>query len=270
MRYGRNRAVRNKKPETSYGIDLADHLRSLGPKKKTTVQLARQSGKTQMVRTMIEDHVRWVTTAEGVQVREPVYAPIEPLQVQTEENYNRVMQHWMHMTARALETDTRRWLDISHYVYHGIDMARSIGSERPDKAEYFDWLSCMPATITHPGSGLTARVLSDSMMVWDEGETMSHCIGKAYIPRIRRGEHIHFHMDIPESKRGVTFGYRKSEGGPGLYYMTSEGLQPYHEGEGWTFDQMRGYKNNRKYNDRPDVKEMIEYVLAIVKEKLPL
>lgn len=98
-----------------------------------------------------------------------------------------------------------------------------------------------------------ARMLDDTMKLWQESEDMRHCIYKSYTDRIKAKGYIAYHIDAPRlTKSGFTIGFLQRETGRQVHghgiaarimrnnAMKSDG-QPKVR---WVMEQLKGKANS--------------------------
>lgn len=137
---------------------------------------------------------------------------------------------------------------------HSIDLAAGAVNylrgkvEKPEVATPFEALAPYKDIVVSR-FGLTARMIPDDLALYNEGEVeMEHCVFKSYLPDVKRGEYMVFHITperAPGEKRkhprsGYTCAFRRVS-------------------NGWDFTQIRGKKNDMSYiNGNGDIKVFIE------------
>lgn len=96
--------------------------------------------------------------------------------------------------------------------------------------------------------GWKAALIQTTNEVLKEGETMSHCMGQAYMSRIYLGNYLAFHITAPEGakfpKSGFTLGFNKDD----------------KANTKWKFDQIKGKKNSTHYCSDPSLLAFLDHV----------
>lgn len=176
---------------------------------------------------------------------------IDTRQIQQDIERGRPHDAWMREAAARIATQLT--VRLEEQIYHGILDATRVAPQRHvyeagrhahDMIRgFFGGRHARPETPTvikdignYPNEircgPFVATLLADDVMIWDEGERMGHCLGKAYTDDILCGKYLCYHVDRPGSRNGTTLGFKRPRSWAGDAVKT------------WVFDQNKGKANS--------------------------
>lgn len=146
------------------------------------------------------------------------------------------------------------WHAMRDWMYHGLDMGRAM-VDRPladTLTGEFSWSDGF-AFKEFELHGWTAKCLTSAEAVREEGRTMEHCLGEAYIVRIAQGDYLAYHIQPPAGQ-----GYPRSGFTLGIEKNMSNARST------WVMDQVKSKRNQTHYNDDVALKSLTEMIVELV------
>lgn len=151
----------------------------------------------------------------------------------------------------------------------GGHMAFGFSPSRPDDPEPMEALAPYPKTIELGKH--TAILLDDAGKLYDESDTLRHCIFRSYGHRIQRGDYIAYHIEGPGmGKNGATCGIVKHKQEPVTYATRREVFRSKRKISNevsWRHDQTRGKGNSIPNMDK--AMPFIDHIVKLCNEAMP-
>ena len=105
----------------------------------------------------------------------------------------------------------------------------------PKKEKFYKWMRNLPKEIKT--EEVSAILIDSNKKVFEEAQTMKHCLWREYEERIKKGKYLVYHVTPPKEicKTGITLGFKRRE-----------------DNGGWKFDQAKGKSNSSQKDKRLD------------------